>query len=103
MGTNQHSDGRILITGGTGFVGPHLIQHLKPRAASITILASEISSDADPDVEYHSLDIRDRDLVQSVVHKVCPTSIYHLASISSVGLSWSNPRLTYEVNVSGTH
>jgi len=84
-------------------VGPHLIQHLKPRAASITVLASEISSNTDPGVEYHSLDIRDRDLVQSLVHKVCPTRIYHLASISSVGLSWANPRLTYEVNVSGTY
>jgi len=104
MDTNQHSDRqRILITGGTGFVGPHLIRYLKPRAAIITVIASNISSDADPDVEYHSLDIRDRDLVRSVVHKVCPTSIYHLASISAVDVSWANPRLTYEVNVLGTY
>src|SRR5450432_770991 len=104
MDTNEHSDGQqVLITGGTGFVGRHLIRCLKPRTASITVLGSRIDSGADPDVEYLSLDIRDRNLVQSVVHQVRPTRIYHLASISSVGVSGANPRLAYEVNVLGTY
>ena len=103
MNTNNHQGQRILITGGTGFVGPHLIRYLKPHTSSITVLASGISSAGDPDIEYHSLDLRDRDLVRSLVHQVRPTSIYHLAGISSVDVSWSNPRLTYEVNVSGTY
>src|SRR5947207_3574573 len=103
---NPSSNGErqsILITGGTGFVGPHLIRYLKPRVSSITVLASGISSEADPDVEYRNVDIRDRELVRSLVHQILPTSIYHLASISAVEASWSNPRFTYEVNVSGTY
>ncbi len=52
-------------------------------------------------MEYYELDIRRADEVRSVVHKVSPTHIYHLAGISAVDVSWSNPRLTFEVNVLG--
>lgn len=104
MNTNDDKEGqRILITGGTGFVGPHLIRHLKPNASSIAVLASGIHPDADSVIAYHSIDIRDRELVRSVVHQFRPTSVYHLAGISSVGASWEDPRLTYEINVLGTY
>ena len=104
MNNNCNKEGqRILITGGTGFVGPYLIRCLKPYASSIAVLASGAHSDADPAIEYHSIDIRDRERVQSVVHQFRPSRVYHLAGISSVGASWENPRLTYEINVLGTY
>jgi GDP-4-dehydro-6-deoxy-D-mannose reductase len=93
---------RVLITGGTGFVGPHLIRHLKQHASAIAVIASDKGFEADPDVEYYSVDIRDQNAVASVLQRVRPTRVYHLAGISAVDVSWSNPRLTYEVNVSGT-
>lgn len=92
---------RILITGGTGFVGAHLIQFLKSSTSHIAVLASGGNSRPRPDVNYYEVDIRDRSAVRSVVHEVKPNQIYHLAGISSVDDSWSNPRLTYEVNVFG--
>lgn len=92
----------VLITGGTGFVGTHLIQFLKSNASKIAVIASSDSrSRQEPGVEYYELDIRRADEVRSVVHKVSPTHIYHLSGISAVDLSWSNPRLTFEVNVLG--
>jgi GDP-4-dehydro-6-deoxy-D-mannose reductase len=94
---------RILITGGTGFVGKHLIQFLKPQSSSIAVLASGGSSSPEPDVDYHEVDIRDRDAVRSVVGKVEPNQIYHLAGVSAVDVSWSIPQLTYEVNVFGAN
>ena len=94
---------RILITGGTGFVGKHLIQFLKPQSSSIAVLASGGSSSPEPDVDYHEVDIRDRDAVRSVVGKVEPNQIYHLAGVSALDVSWSNPQLTYEVNVFGAN
>ncbi|SRR6266404_1337169 len=102
MPTKSKRNEQILITGGTGFVGPHLIRYLKPFAASITVIASGVSFDSEPEVEYHSIDIRDESRVRKVVQQVCPTRIYHLASISAVDLSWAKPRLTFEVNVLGT-
>jgi GDP-4-dehydro-6-deoxy-D-mannose reductase len=100
---NNHEGERVLVTGGTGFVGPYLVRYLKASASSIAVLGSGSHSDTDPTVEYYSVDIRDRDLVRSLVHRLCPASIYHLAGISSVGDSWANPRLAYEVNVLGTY
>jgi GDP-4-dehydro-6-deoxy-D-mannose reductase len=94
---------RILITGGTGFVGRHLIQFLKSHKSRIAVLASGGSSAPEPDVDYYEVDIRDRGAVRSVVQKVEPNEIYHLAAVSTVDTSWSNPQLTYEVNVFGAN
>jgi GDP-4-dehydro-6-deoxy-D-mannose reductase len=94
---------RILITGGTGFVGTHLVPFLKSSASHIAVLASGGKSNPQPGVSYHEVDIRERDAVRSVVKEVNPDQIYHLAGISSVDDSWSNPRLTYEVNVFGAY
>ena len=93
---------RILITGGTGFVGTHLVQFLKSNTSHIAVLASGGKSKPQAGVSYHEVDISERDAVRSVVQEVKPDRIYHLAAISSVDESWSNPRLTFEVNVLGT-
>jgi GDP-4-dehydro-6-deoxy-D-mannose reductase len=94
---------RVLITGGTGFVGTHLIRLLEPAHCYISVLSSHAPSTRLPDVQYHKVDIRDRAEVESVVRKVRPHQIYHLAGITSVEASWADPRLTYEVNVLGAH
>jgi len=93
---------RILITGGTGFVGTHLIQFLKSRDSQIFVLASGRGPTLDPGVQYHEVEIRDTDRVRSVLRRVNPDQIYHLAGITAVDFSWAHPRETYEVNVFGT-
>ena len=95
---------RVLITGGTGFVGTHLIRFLRSRVSKIAVIASgDGTSRQEPGVEYYTLDIRRSEQVRSIVHEVGPTHIYHLAAISAVDMSWSNPRLTFEVNVLGAY
>jgi len=105
------SGGCVLITGGTGFVGPHLIQLLKSNASKssaskIAVIASgdnRSRQEQEQQVEYYELDLRKADEVRSLVHKLSPTHIFHLAGISAVDVSWSNPRLTFEVNVLGAY
>jgi GDP-4-dehydro-6-deoxy-D-mannose reductase len=94
---------RILITGGTGFVGAHLLQFLQTQDQDneIFVLASGKPPSREPGVEYHEADIRDADAVRSLLREVNPGQIYHLAGITAVDVSWANPRLTYEVNVFG--
>lgn len=94
---------RILITGGTGFVGRHLLQLLKPFTSRVAVLASGGTSAPESDVDYYEVDIRNRDAVRSVIQEVRPTQIYHLAAVSAVDTSWSNPSLTFEVNVFGSN
>jgi GDP-4-dehydro-6-deoxy-D-mannose reductase len=96
----------VLITGGTGFVGTHLIQFLRSNASQIVVIASGDSKsrqEREPGAEYYQLDIRRADEVRSVVHSARPTEIYHLAGVSAVGASWNSPRLTFEVNVLGAY
>jgi GDP-4-dehydro-6-deoxy-D-mannose reductase len=92
----------ILITGGTGFVGNHLITHLKDGDSRVAVLSSGGSSVRVPGVDYYEADIRDANVVQSIVREVSPEKIFHLAGISDVASSWKDPRLTFEVNVLGT-
>jgi len=95
---------RILITGGSGFVGAYLTESLKPCASKMVVLASgDIEPWREPGIEYLRFDIRWRDKVHSIVHEFSPDQIYHLAGISAVDLSWDNPRHTFEVNVLGTY
>ncbi len=93
---------RVLITGGTGFVGPHLIQFLKPRSSTMAVIAAREGGSAQKTgVHYYEIDIRKADEVRSVVREISPTEIYHLAGISAVDVAWNNPLVTFEVNVLG--
>jgi GDP-4-dehydro-6-deoxy-D-mannose reductase len=95
---------RALITGGTGFVGAHLVRFLKAQGTQIAVLASGDEFPApDPGVQFNRVDIRKADDVCSVVREFRPTEIYHLAGVSSIPLSWRNPSLTFEVNVVGAY
>lgn len=92
----------VLITGGTGFVAPHLIQHIEKGGADIATLARSNSSDYQHAAKHHAIDVRETDRLQALVRETQPAQVYHLASISSVDSCWTNPRLAYEVNVTGT-
>jgi GDP-4-dehydro-6-deoxy-D-mannose reductase len=85
-------------------VGTHLIRLLKSHCSTIAVIASgDETSRQEPGVVYHALDIRRTGDLRSVVHNFSPTHVYHLAGISAVDVSWSNPRLTFEVNVLGAY
>nr|MDO8045831.1 NAD-dependent epimerase/dehydratase family protein [Candidatus Baldrarchaeota archaeon] len=88
---------KILITGGTGFIGRHLIEKLKEESHDITVYA------IDPlEVEGIKViigDIRDNANLKEVFKKVQPELVFHLAAI----VSYSAPKeLMYSVNVEGT-
>lgn len=94
---------RILITGGTGFVGHNLTRFLRSFDAKLTVISSTPPSIQEPGVNYCTADIRYADDVNAVVRAANPDQIYHLAGISSVPAACDNPRLTFDVNVIGTY
>jgi nucleoside-diphosphate-sugar epimerase len=50
---------RVLITGGTGFVGTHLIRYLRPTTPNIAVMASDISpAQQGAGQDYYQIDIR---------------------------------------------
>lgn len=80
---------RALITGGQGFVGRHLAAHLHDLGDEVTVI----------DIEH---DVTNVDDMRDVVTSTSPDVVYHLAAISHVGTSWSDPNAVLKVNVLGT-
>ncbi len=88
---------RVLITGGAGFVGRHA------RAALLTRGDDVVATTLGDEEGFVHLDIRDTAAVEKLVAEQRPERVWHLAAQSSAGLSWTEPGLTYEVNVTATH
>ena len=80
---------RALITGGRGFVGRHLEDHLVSKGDEVSIIDLET-------------DVTDADAVTAAVVAAQPEVIYHLAALAHVGDSWSAPAHVLSVNVIGT-
>jgi len=96
---------RILITGASGFVGRHLTHRLD--APSHEIFGTSYPhrpEDLEPACtgEICHLDIRDEGRLKDFLDRVRPDWVFHLAAISSVGLSWKKRRETMETNFMGT-
>lgn len=82
---------RALITGASGFVGPHLVDHLHASGDEVT--ATDRSS---------GLDISDLGHLTDMFSTVRPEVVYHLAGDSDVGGSWNHPLDTFQANAVGT-
>ncbi|MEY2432686.1 MAG: GDP-4-dehydro-6-deoxy-D-mannose reductase [Acidimicrobiaceae bacterium] len=83
---------RALITGVSGFVGRHLLEHLQAMGDDV-----EGCDRADG-----SVDIGDLESVRTVVNRVRPDVVYHLAGWSDVGGSWAAPVEVFRANAEGT-
>ena len=99
--------GKLLITGGAGFIGSRLANIASNKGWEVTvldILSTGLQSNADSlqskGIEVNIGDIRDKSLVASLVAK--STAVVHLAAQVSVPLSVENPEETMEINVQGT-
>lgn len=95
---------RILVTGASGFVGPYLIAALKNHFGGEVICidwsAGVKASTAKAD-EFLEIDITAKEELFAAMKNCRPTHIIHLAAISHVPTSQSNPQLTWNVNVLG--
>ncbi len=92
---------KALITGVNGFVGEYLTAALKEK--NIEVYGTDIvEKSANGDSHFLRADLLDEKSAYDVVDSIKPDFIYHLAGQSNVGLSWTQPALTFRVNVTGT-
>jgi GDP-4-dehydro-6-deoxy-D-mannose reductase len=82
---------RAIITGGRGFVGPHLVAHLS--ACGDEVVALDLAD---------AFDITDPDNVHGHFEAAEADVVYHLAALSHVGESWKAPAASFRVNAEGT-
>jgi len=97
---------KILVTGFSGFVGKHLMNHLNEKKMKSEILGIDLNK---PEYKYNyseclntkfeKIDLLDSIKLRKLIYLFQPNYIIHLASYSSVGLSWKNPSLSFKNNM----
>ena len=95
----------MLVTGGAGFIGSHLVDALLAdgnRVVVIDDLSSGERGRVPEGSDFHRLDIVDRAALDALVDEVAPSAIFHLAAQSSVTVSVTDPARDCAVNVQGT-
>jgi UDP-glucose 4-epimerase len=90
---------KILVIGGSGFMGSHTADELAARGFPVTIFDRTVSPYLQPDQNMVVGDLMDTDSLRKVMEK-CDV-VYHYAGIADIGEAKSQPYDTIESNVLG--
>jgi len=100
---------KILVTGGAGFIGSHLVEELVNLKAYVYVIDIKIASNSyfaksnlEKACKFSLLDIRDKKGVKSFFVKNKVDYIFHLAAEPIVEKAYENPLDTFETNIMGT-
>jgi len=98
---------KALITGISGFAGSYLAEFLINKGYRVfgTFYDKSTFSNLDnifDKIEIFECDIRNYNSLRTIIGKVRPDEIYHLAAISFVPNSLKDPKLTFDTNLYGT-
>ncbi|HPQ40925.1 MAG TPA: GDP-mannose 4,6-dehydratase [bacterium] len=96
----------VLITGGSGFAGRHLIAALTETGAEVHVLdrtriAARGEAWLSTGIQTHLTDLTHPDGLRELIGRIRPDDIYHLAGRANVKHSWHGETETYTVNVIG--
>tara|TARA_E500000331_G_scaffold303889_1_gene306613 strand:+ start:50 stop:970 length:921 start_codon:yes stop_codon:yes gene_type:complete len=92
---------KILITGGSGFVGTNLINQLSNSKYDVFSLDIAEPKKITQEINYISMDIRSKK-IEDLIKKINPSIIIHLAAQASVSISSKNPQLDNDINLNGS-
>ena len=94
---------RYVITGGAGYIGTRLVQHLARREQTERIVVADLKPPRGgyrPKTGFERVDVRDRGRVRAVLESARADVLVHLAFILN---PVHDERLMYDVDVNGTH
>jgi UDP-glucose 4-epimerase len=93
---------RYLITGGSGYIGSRLVDHLSGREQTEAIVIADVRQPAAyrPGTTFAPLDVRDRSGVRDLLERERPDCVVHLAYLLN---PIHDEAAMYDVDVNGTH
>lgn len=101
---HMEKNNKIIVTGGAGFIGSHLVDELVEQGFSdihvIDNLAGGKRENVNSKAALHVEDIRDFEKIASIFKDA--KYVFHLAALPRVQPSILDPRTTHDVNVTGT-
>ncbi len=103
---------KILVTGGTGFIGSHTILELLNNGYDVVAMDNlsnskitslkRVEEMTGKSVEFRKVDLLDSEELQSLFGEFSFDAVIHFAGLKAVGESVEKPLLYYQNNVSGT-
>jgi UDP-glucose 4-epimerase len=103
---------RLLVTGGTGYIGSHTVVELLAEGHDVFIVDNlcnskhsvidRIAAIAGRRPEFANLDMRDRAGLGNLFSAHSFDAVFHFAGLKAVGESVAKPLLYYDNNVTGT-
>ncbi len=90
---------RCLVTGASGFVGPHLVARLTGAGHEVWTTDRADGMGGERHIRADLLDVA---AVVALVDAARPDWIFHLAGLSSVAYSFAHPQEVLHVNLTGT-
>ena len=104
---------KIIVTGGVGFIGSHVVQALLMAGHEVTVI-DDFNDFYDPSikranaaafsspVECAEIDLREWEPVCELFNRIKPDSVIHLAARAGVRPSIRDPKLYIDTNITGT-
>src|SRR2546421_4557893 len=104
---------KVLVTGGAGFIGSHLVEKLLADGHDVAII-DDFNDFYDPqikraniaavakDIAVHDVDLRDGGKISNLFRREKFDAIAHLAARAGVRPSIQQPQLYYDANVAGS-
>lgn len=102
---------KVLVTGSSGFIGSHLVEHLIENGYEVRAFVrytsghhtgnlNDVSTEIRSEIDFYYGDIRDADAINRAMTGV--SMVFHLAAVISVPYSYQHPEETVAVNTNGT-
>jgi len=96
---------KILVTGGAGYIGSHVVEELVKKNFKVFIvdnLSNGYKKLINKKAKFYKIDIRNKKKISEIINLNKIDSIIHLAALLDVNESQFKPKKYYSNNVSGT-
>ena len=98
----------VIVTGGAGFLGSHLVPELLKQGYKVHVIDSLVAGNpknVPAGAEFHKIDIRDRDILAKRFKEIADEDgiygVFHLAALPRVQFSIEHPAEARSVNIDG--